>query len=130
MSRKLPIHSYLVINFLKPQLKKNWKIMNLNNLSEEQTYKSLTRSKIFLSFSNFEGLGLPPAEAALAGNYVIGYTGNGVMNIENPIFKKINSGEIRTFVEEILKNIRIKNNNKFFKSYLILKKNFQRNRIK
>ena len=129
MSRKLPIHSYLVINYLKPQLKKNWKIINLNNLSEEQTYKSLRRSKIFLSFSSFEGLGLPPAEAALAGNYVIGYTGNGGDEYwKNPIFKKINSGEIRTFVEEILKKtLELKNNNKFpFKSYLILKKKFSK----
>ena len=33
--------------------------------------------KIFLSFSSLEGLGLPPVEAALAGNHVIGYTGEG-----------------------------------------------------
>lgn len=34
-------------------------------------------SRIFLSFSDLEGLGLPPIEAALCGNYVIGYHGGG-----------------------------------------------------
>ena len=37
----------------------------------------LSKSKIFLSFSNLEGIGIPPIEAALAGNKVIGYTGGG-----------------------------------------------------
>ncbi len=72
MSRKLPVHSNLVINYLKPQLPRNWSIKDLNNLTETQTYKMLKKSKIFLSFSSFEGLPLPPAEAALAGNFVIG----------------------------------------------------------
>ena len=66
----------------------------------------LKKSKIFLSFSSFEGLGLPPAEAALLGNFVIGYTGEGAMNTDKPIFTKINSGEIVTFVKEVLKKLK------------------------
>jgi hypothetical protein len=106
MSRKLPQHSYLVTNYLKPHLPNNWLIRDLNNLNEKKTYDYLKESKIFLSFSNLEGLPLPPAEAALAGNFVVGYTGEGGNEYwKKPLFTKINSGEIKTFVKEILKKI-------------------------
>lgn len=106
MSRKLPQHSYLVINYLKPHLPKNWSIKDLNNLSEKKTYNQLRESKIFLSFSNMEGLPLPPAEAALAGNFVVGYTGEGGNEYwKKPLFTKINSGEIKSFVKEIINKI-------------------------
>ena len=71
MSRKLPVHSNLVINYLKSQLPKKWLVKDINNLNEKKTYSSLKESKIFLSFSNMEGLPLPPAEAALAGILII-----------------------------------------------------------
>ena len=131
MSRKLPFHSNLVINYLKPQLPTNWKIINVNNFSEEQTYRLFEKSKIFLSFSSFEGLGLPPAEAALAGNYVIGYTGEGGNEYwKMPIFKRINSGEIVTFVKQILRKIHdLKKINQFpIKKYNQLKKIFSEER--
>ena len=113
MSRKLPTHSYLVTNYLKSQLPKKWLIKDLNNLNEKKTYQSLQESKIFLSFSNMEGLPLPPAEAALAGNFVVGYTGEGGNEYwKKPIFTKINSGEIKTFVSEILNKIKELNSGK------------------
>ncbi len=129
MSRKLPFHSQLVLNYLKPHLSKNWKIVNLNGLSEIQTYKFLKKSKIFLSFSSFEGLGLPPAEAALAGNYVVGYTGEGGAEYwSKPLFTKIDSGNIVLFVKTIIKKINIISKNyKFpFKNVLVLKKKFSK----
>ena len=73
MCRKLPQHSNLVISYLKPYLSSKWHFKNLQNLSEKKTYEFLKKSKIFLSFSSLEGLGLPPVEAALAGNHIIGY---------------------------------------------------------
>ena len=106
MSRKLPVHSNLVINYLKSQLPKKWLVKDINNLNEKKTYSSLKESKIFLSFSNMEGLPLPPAEAALAGNFVVGYTGEGGDEYwKKPIFTRVNSGEIKTFVKEIIKKI-------------------------
>lgn len=106
MSRKLPQHSSLVTNYIKNYLPKNWTLTDINHSSENNTYLSLRKSKIFLAFSNLEGLPLPPAEAALAGNFVIGYTGEGGDEYwKKPIFTKINSGEIKTFVKEILKKI-------------------------
>ena len=129
MSRKLPSHSNLVVNFLKSKLPKNWKIQDLNNLTEMETYKILSQSKIFMSFSNFEGLPLPPAEAALAGNLVIGYTGEGGNDYwYRPIFKKINQGDICEFVEKILIKIRNikKNTKKKNEIFKFLKKKFSK----
>ncbi len=127
MSRKLPFHSSLLINYLKPQLPKNWSIINLNEITEEQTYKYFKKSKIFLSFSSFEGLGLPPAEAALSGNYVVGYTGEGGNEYwKKPIFTKINSGEIITFVKEVIHKVKELKKKKHFptKTYIELKNKF------
>ena len=52
-------------------------------MSEREIFKNLNFSKIFLSFSHLEGLGIPPIEAALLNNKVIGYTAVAVMNIGN-----------------------------------------------
>ena len=76
-------------------------------------------------------MGLPPAEAALAGNYVIGYTGEGGNEYwKTPIFKRINSGEIVTFVKKILVKIQdLKKINQFpIKKYNQLKKIFSEER--
>ena len=113
MSRKLPQHSELVLFFLKKNLPKTWKIKEIHNFKEEKVFYYLLRSKFFLSFTHFEGLGMPPIEAAIAGNKVIGYTGEGGKEIWNkPIFTEIPNGNIIKFVEEILKNLKIKNNTK------------------
>jgi len=128
-SRKLPHHSNLVISYLKPHLPKKWTLQNLHNLSNKEFMTLIKRSKIFLSFSYLEGLGLPPVEAALAGNQVIGYTGEGGNEYwKKPLFTKINSGEINIFVKTILKRI-IKDNlrkNYSKKQYNILKKKFSK----
>ncbi len=129
MSRKLPQHSNLVLQYLKPNLTKKWQIKNLQNISEKKTYEILKKSKIFLSFSNLEGFGLPPLEAALAGNSVIGYTGEGGIEYwKKPIFNKINSGDINNFVTkifEVIKKIESKKKNSQLK-YNFLKKKYSR----
>lgn len=103
MPRKLPDHAALVIFYLKNILPKNWKILPLINVSEKKLRNTLSKSKIFLSFSNLEGIGIPPIEAALAGNKVIGYTGGGGIEYwKEPIFTKIENGEIREFGQKIL----------------------------
>ena len=102
MPRKLPDHSKLVLFFLRNHLPKGWKILPIDNISQENVFKYLKKSKIFLSFSNLEGFGLPPLEAATLGNVVIGYTGEGGAEYwHNPIFKKIEQGNILDFVKKI-----------------------------
>jgi len=103
MPRKLPHHSQLVLSFLKNSLPKKWKIKALNNLTEPEVYRELEKSKIFLAFSSLEGLPLPPIEAALAGNRVIGYTGEGGREYwKKPIFIEIKTSEIKNFCNKIL----------------------------
>ncbi len=107
MPRKLPDHSNLLLFYLKNLLPKDWKIIPLINVSEKKIIKSLSISKIFLSFSNFEGLGIPPIEAALSGNKVIGYVGGGGSEYwKKPIFTKVENGEIGDFAKKIIKNIK------------------------
>ena len=112
MPRKLPAHSSLLIFYLKNLLPKNWKILPLDNVSENNLVKILSISKIFLSFSNFEGMGIPPIEAALSGNKVIGYVGGGGSEYwKKPIFIKVESGEIEDFAKKIIKSIKSYKNN-------------------
>ncbi|MDC0469324.1 hypothetical protein OAN07_02650 [Candidatus Pelagibacter sp.] len=107
MPRKLPDHAFLLLFYLKNLLPKNWKICPLININQNKLIATLAKSKIFLSFSNFEGIGMPPIEAALSGNRVIGYKGGGGAEYwKSKIFKKIESGEIRDFGKVILQEIK------------------------
>lgn len=111
MPRKLPSHSNNLLFFLQPNLPKNWIIKPIDQLNQEQTFDCLKKSRIFLSFSNMEGLGMPPLEAAILGNKVIGYTGQGGTEYwKKPLFEKIENGNIIKFYKTILKNINQINN--------------------
>ncbi len=106
MPRKLARHTNLIKFFLNENLPKDWKLKAIHGLNEDGVIKLLGKSKIFLSLSELEGLGLPPVEAALCGNYVIGYTGEGAKEYwKAPIFTEVYSGDIKKFVSEILMKI-------------------------
>ena len=107
MPRKLGNHSDLLLFYLKNLLPKNWEIKALDNISEKKLVYYLGKSKIFLSFSSLEGIGIPPIEAALSGNKVIGYTGaGGIEYWKGQMFKKVENGEIADFGKKILKEIK------------------------
>lgn len=107
MPRKLDKHSTLVLNFIARKLPASWKISPIQNMNQLAVAETLSRSKIFLSFSELEGLGLPPIEAALAGNLVIGYTGEaGKEYWLDGQFHEVNCGDIRKFSETILNKIK------------------------
>ena len=108
MPRKLSNHANLLLFYLKNILPKNWKIISLDNVDEKHLIKSLSESKFFLSFSNLEGLGMPPIEAALSGNKVIGYTGGGGVEYwKKPIFLKVETGDISNFGLRLIKEIEV-----------------------
>jgi len=106
MPRKLPNHSAWVVHQLINRLPENWSVVRVNNLAENEVAQLLGRSKIFLSFSDQEGLGLPPLEAAFAGNKVIGYTGQaGKEYWNNSIFTEIECGDLLRFVDVVLEEV-------------------------
>jgi hypothetical protein len=124
MPRKLSDHAKILIFFLERFIPKNWRIKKIDNLNELETFKYLYKSKIFLSFSNLEGLGLPPLEAALAGNKVIGYTGEaGKEYWKKPIFTEIYNGDLKKFYKTVLNaiNNKVKINNKSTNKKLFFK---------
>ena len=107
MPRKLADHAEHLIFFLKRHLPKSWKLKPIHNLTQKEVYKYLLKSKIFLAFSKLEGLPLPPVEAAIAGNKVIGYTGEGGKEYwREPLFTEISNGDFLKFTKEILKFIK------------------------
>jgi len=110
MPRKLADHSTRVVSALKGLLTPEWTIKPLDKMSEIQVAQSLGASIIFLSFSEFEGLGLPPVEAALCGNYVIGYDGQGGKEYwKEPNFERIEQGNIQAFVQSVLARVSLIN---------------------
>tara|TARA_Y100000590_G_C15534070_1_gene944301 strand:+ start:18 stop:998 length:981 start_codon:yes stop_codon:yes gene_type:complete len=106
MPRKKIDHVTKLLFILNQHLPKNWKIKSIDNLRESEVVDFFKKSKIFLSFSEFEGFGLPPVEAALCGNLVIGYTGeSGKEYWDSPIFSEVFSGDLRTFANKVIKKI-------------------------
>ena len=112
MPRKLGRHSQLFLILLGNKLPKHWKVMPIDGVTEQTVYDIFTQSKIFLSFSEFEGLAMPPVMAALSGNLVIGYTGEGNKEYFHlPCFEEVMQGDIKDFVQKLLKAVERYDNN-------------------
>jgi hypothetical protein len=52
-----------------------WDLVAISNRTDLETARFMRESPIFVSFSEREGFGLPPAEAMASGCYVVGYPG-------------------------------------------------------
>ena len=108
MPRKLAAHSLRVVSALTPLLPPDWKILSIDNLSEDGVAEILSQSSIFMAFSEFEGLPVPPVEASLCGNYVIGYHGEGGREYwQAPNFTEVNQGDIQGFVKTVLNKVQL-----------------------
>jgi hypothetical protein len=109
MPRKMSDHSSRVINVLNSLLPDNsWLIEQIHNMNELQVAGSLARSMIFLAFSEFEGLPVPPVEAAICGNYVIGYHGQGGIEYwHSPNFQNVEQGNIQQFLAKVMNQIKL-----------------------
>lgn len=107
MPRKLPDHASKVLFFLRNHLPAHWSVVPIDGLDEQGVAQVLKRSKIFMSFSHFEGFGLPPLEAALAGNQVVGYSGQGGKEYWVPeLFEEIEEGNVRHFAQRVLAKVK------------------------
>jgi hypothetical protein len=108
MPRKLARHSDLVKFFLEHNLPSDWHLAPIHGLNEDGVADLLSRSKIFLSFSEFEGCPLPPVEAALTGNFIVGYTGEGAREYwQPPVFTLVDCGDVKNYVAKVLEKVKM-----------------------
>ena len=106
MPRRMYEHAHLVRNLVGTRLPTGWRIVALDDLTECQIAAMLRDSRIFMSFSGLEGLPLPPAEAALAGNMVVGYHGQGGLEYWDPaLFREVAVGDIQGFARAVLEEV-------------------------
>lgn len=100
--KKLMQHARLVNFLIRPYLPSDWSMVAIENRTEQEVRDIMCASSIFLSFSDAEGFGLPPLEAALCGNLVVGYSGQGGREyFAPPIFSEINQGDYLAFIAAI-----------------------------
>lgn len=64
----------------------DWELAPIAGRSEAEVAGILRASSIFLSFSDRDGFGLPPAEAMASGCFVIGFTGGGGEEFFDPAY--------------------------------------------
>lgn len=103
MPRKLSLHSKKLLFFMRNCIPPSWSFQPLDQMSEDRVLHALRRSKIFLAFSEFEGCALPPLEAAMARNIVVGYTGGGCEEyFSPPIFRQVENGDYLGLCREVL----------------------------
>ena len=78
----------------------NWEIVRIEGRAEEQTAAIFRTCSIFLSFSEREGFGMPPAEAMACGCYVVGFTGlAGREFFEPDICTPVEEGNVLAFAQ-------------------------------
>jgi glycosyltransferase involved in cell wall biosynthesis len=63
-----------------------WDLVPISGRSETEVGEIMRECAIFLSFSERDGFGLPPAEAMASGSYVIGYDGGGGREFFDPAY--------------------------------------------
>lgn len=81
--RKAQAKEVLQIALLRGALE-GWELVPIDGRSEKDAAQQLRDSAIFLSFSEGEGFGLPPAEAMASGSVVIGFHGQGGSEFFDP----------------------------------------------
>jgi len=64
----------------------DWTVLGTSGVSERDIAELMRRCSVFVSFSELEGFGLPPAEAMASGCSVVGYTGGGGDEFFDPTY--------------------------------------------
>lgn len=78
-----------------------WQYAPIEGMAEAQVAETLGRAAIFLSFSDHEGFGAPPAEAMAAGCYVVGFTGDGGREyMSSEVCSPIDDQNVLAFAQE------------------------------
>jgi hypothetical protein len=81
---------------------KGWEVVEIAGRSEREVAELMRTCSVFLSFSEREGLGLPPLEAIACGCLVVGFTGYaGVEYFRPPFATAIEDGDVGKFAAEV-----------------------------
>lgn len=79
-----------------------WEVVEIENRSESEAAELMRSCRIFLSFSEREGFGLPPLEAMACGCLIVGYTGYaGVEYFKRPFATAVEDGDVAAFASEV-----------------------------
>lgn len=79
-----------------------WEVVSIENRSERETAELMRSCALFLSFSEREGFGLPPAEAMACGCYVTGFTGLAGREFFQPEFSApVDEGDVLAFARSV-----------------------------
>jgi hypothetical protein len=84
MFRKRRAEAETVVQLLTRSGPEGWEITPIGEMPQADVARVFADSALFLSFSQEEGFGLPPAEAMAAGCYVVGFTGDGGREFMDP----------------------------------------------
>ena len=79
-----------------------WELVPIAGMPETEVGEVLRSCPIFLSFSEREGFGLPPAEAMACGCYVVGYDGRGGAEFFDPTYSTpVPDSALITFAQSV-----------------------------
>jgi hypothetical protein len=84
MFRKRRAEAEIVAQLIARTGLQGWAIDAIGEQPLDEVARIFSEAAIFLSFSQEEGFGLPPAEAMAAGCYVVGFTGDGGREVMQP----------------------------------------------
>lgn len=100
MPRKYDAGAQQLMNLLNHRdILHGFRVRKIENTSLEECARIMQESLIFLSFSSYEGFGLPPIEALSCGCIVIGFHGNGGKEYFKPEFSfPVEYGDLLNFV--------------------------------
>ncbi len=102
MPRKMEEHVARVVPALQALLGASWQLVPIDGKSEKEVAAELSSAILFLAFSGFEGLPVPPVEAALSGSVVVGYHGEGGREYwTRPCFREVGVGDLQGFLLEV-----------------------------
>ena len=103
MPRRRATEAAEVLGLLKLRgILSGWEVIAIDRQTETEVADLLRTSQIFLSFSEREGLGLPPLEALACGCLVVGYHGFGGREFfQEPFAIAVEDGDAVAFVKAV-----------------------------